>query len=485
MSLGECTGTSLHIEDAGLFSVNLVLGGDLKMWLIIPPSSQEALESRIREEFPADYTCSQQVRHRSVLIKPSQLDLWQIPYTIDWCGRSELIFTTPNSYHQVINCGPNFAESVNFELLDSPDDPEGYRWCGRKCSRFGTLRKIHFQLRQNPTNRKLGERKLEAQPSQNSSKHHPPGPDEEASSRQWIEYIQTLDLYAYKFPWDTTLDSKVVRMVGAVLSRGSIRDSFEVLRLVRHNDIPLSLRTIGGLDGVELAVKLTSIVEECVRHIKFDKFLFFFTQFHLACVMDNGRGERIRVETTLVDQVLKSLGWEKDEKNRRRLKSKVAFGKKVGISMGNFLGLLNFFPTSKKTPYGMSLTKYFGSTKEDQEAFRAYMEKNKVARMLSRVGEVFQSSLITVQHGEMQWEKIEGFDFLKATEEELILKLEQLILCHGTERERTRYKQGEACYRLPQSPDESLGQVLWILHLNNHRSAALPEISQMVLLFLV
>ena len=47
--------------------------------------------------------------------------------------------------------------------------------------------------------------------------------------------------------------------------------------------------------------------------------------------------------------------------------------------------------------------------------------------MLSRVGEVFQSSLITVQQVEMQWEEIADFDFLTATEEELILKLEQLI----------------------------------------------------------
>ena len=52
-------------------------------------------------------------------------------------------------------------------------------------------------------------------------------------------------------------------MVGTILSRDSIRDLFKVLRLVRHNDILLSLKIIGNLDDVDLAVKLTSIVEEC------------------------------------------------------------------------------------------------------------------------------------------------------------------------------------------------------------------------------
>ena len=45
------------------------------------------------------------------------------------------------------------------------------------------------------------------------------------------------------------------------------------------------------------------------------------------------------------DQVLERLGWEKGEKSRRRLRYKVEFGKNVGKSMGNFLGLLNFFLT--------------------------------------------------------------------------------------------------------------------------------------------
>ncbi|KAH9226518.1 hypothetical protein K456DRAFT_1798110, partial [Colletotrichum gloeosporioides 23] len=120
---GTCT--PMHIEDAGLPSVNMVRWGSPKTWLIIEPGSSRRLEefaasrtlggktSGGRRRSYGRKTCSQFIRHANILFSQETLDGWGIKYSIVVCKPGELIVTLPYTYHQVVNLGMNLAESTN------------------------------------------------------------------------------------------------------------------------------------------------------------------------------------------------------------------------------------------------------------------------------------------------------------------------------------------------------------------------------------
>ncbi|KAF2176016.1 JmjC-domain-containing protein [Zopfia rhizophila CBS 207.26] len=143
-----CPGSpaTLHIEDVRLGSVNLVLAGKLKVWLLIPPKEAKRLEKNMRRSHGKQWECSQDIRHLNTLVSPEELDRWGIEYYIEYCGPGEMIETRPGTYHQVLNMGANLAESVNIEFDDTPDMPADYKFCDESCPLRYPLRKDAFQL---------------------------------------------------------------------------------------------------------------------------------------------------------------------------------------------------------------------------------------------------------------------------------------------------------------------------------------------------
>ena len=101
--------TPMHIEDGGLGSVNLVVGGAPKLWLVISPADKEKLEEILCRFYKNSPTCLQRVRHFNVLISPSNLRDWGIRYQVKAYEPGELIFTVPNNYHQIVNQGMYLA----------------------------------------------------------------------------------------------------------------------------------------------------------------------------------------------------------------------------------------------------------------------------------------------------------------------------------------------------------------------------------------
>ncbi|KAF4310496.1 putative transcription factor jumonji aspartyl beta-hydroxylase protein [Botryosphaeria dothidea] len=123
----------LHVEDALLYSVNAVLTGASKLWLIIPPRARADLEARIRQNFEPTKPCSQFVRHQDIIIHPNLLEKWNIPYDIVRCKAGEVLVTVPGAYHEVLNSGANVAEAINFALDDWKGPGESYAWCQNCC----------------------------------------------------------------------------------------------------------------------------------------------------------------------------------------------------------------------------------------------------------------------------------------------------------------------------------------------------------------
>jgi hypothetical protein len=132
--ISQCdkTPATLHIEDGSLGSVNLLLAGAPKVWLFIPEREKSNFERCIGELYgPRRFSCSQEIRHHNAIVSPALLEKWRITYYLDYCLPGEMIVTRPNTYHQVLNMGPNVAESINIEFSDTPDMPVGYIWCKR------------------------------------------------------------------------------------------------------------------------------------------------------------------------------------------------------------------------------------------------------------------------------------------------------------------------------------------------------------------
>lgn len=135
--------TAIHIEDGCLGSVSIMLAGAPKVWLFIPPRHQQLFEDQIKSHFAGqvrelrkgeDRNCSQFLRHLGLLVSPDLLERWGIIYHLVACEAGELIVTLPGTYHQVLNAGPNYAESVNFAVgLDWNVVPADYQFCTRQC----------------------------------------------------------------------------------------------------------------------------------------------------------------------------------------------------------------------------------------------------------------------------------------------------------------------------------------------------------------
>ncbi|KAF9641777.1 putative transcription factor jumonji aspartyl beta-hydroxylase protein [Lasiodiplodia theobromae] len=145
------TATGMHVEDAWLCSINVVLAGAPKVWLMVPPRFQKALEAQVQNHLAADRPrsarrCSQSVRHMDALLSPLLLDSWGIPYDIVVCKAGQMVVTLPGTYHQVINAGPNYAQAINFAMPGWMGPPSGYRFCGKACPQSDAPTPEHFRV---------------------------------------------------------------------------------------------------------------------------------------------------------------------------------------------------------------------------------------------------------------------------------------------------------------------------------------------------
>ena len=131
------TASAMRTEDCDFQSANLLLYGQPQVWLSIDQSSKEKFEIMLSnlhsdDESLQNSRCSQWVRDLSILVPPALLDEYKIEYHIRICHPGQLIFTTPGAYHQMINLGPNCAESINFITERFPGVPTGYQLCTQK-----------------------------------------------------------------------------------------------------------------------------------------------------------------------------------------------------------------------------------------------------------------------------------------------------------------------------------------------------------------
>ena len=129
--------TGLHGEDAELGSISRFLGGNVKIWVLVPGSQRVQLETCVAcmLNIPAA-KCSQFVRQQNLMIPPSVLKSWNILFFVEMQYRDQdgevIVETFPGCYHYIYNSGANVAEAVN---CCEPNwfPPPLYRFCTRSC----------------------------------------------------------------------------------------------------------------------------------------------------------------------------------------------------------------------------------------------------------------------------------------------------------------------------------------------------------------
>lgn len=117
-----------HIEDANLYSINLIHFGAPKSWYGLSPAEAKRFEQFAAYKFPhAANACANFLRHKMSVISPKVLR--DHGFKVFECvhNAGEIMITLPEAYHSGFNHGFNVAESTNFA---TPRWPEaGRRVC--------------------------------------------------------------------------------------------------------------------------------------------------------------------------------------------------------------------------------------------------------------------------------------------------------------------------------------------------------------------
>ncbi|KAI9853270.1 MAG: Lysine-specific demethylase 4B [Vezdaea acicularis] len=141
----------LHSEDFGLDSINVVIEGCPKLWLIVYPHHKEKLESRLKHHLNIPAACSQFVRHYPIIIRPSLLREWEIDFSVALQEPKTLMLILYGAYHCGLNFGKNIAEACNCCINPKWFCPPTHRDCSSRAGcgsgrKFMTSRgmKINF-----------------------------------------------------------------------------------------------------------------------------------------------------------------------------------------------------------------------------------------------------------------------------------------------------------------------------------------------------
>ncbi len=102
------------LEIFGLKSAHFLHCGALRLTLIVQPRFSDILEARLAMHLNLEVKCSQFVQHRRMILPPSLLKQWNIPFSIVPQRPGDLLLIDHRAYHYSVNLGGNTVETVAF-----------------------------------------------------------------------------------------------------------------------------------------------------------------------------------------------------------------------------------------------------------------------------------------------------------------------------------------------------------------------------------
>jgi hypothetical protein len=311
------------------------MAGAEKHWIIVHQSSDEKLERRIRDQFPASRGCSQFVRHHNVTVGFRCLEKNGINYEIVCQRPGDVMVTLPGRvYHEVRNTGMNFAVAINYEFTGAPDDPADYVWCEngeRKCGRNVLTRQNFMPERgdrtmdtkdETPLTNKRKQQDFET--AKKRCKRHATLARRPVNSR----HVQT------SRPSCTTFLASVVvpiqeRLLEAVLGPTALHNCIALIQAWRSQLARIELAPAASNRIARLAVSDARI--RLAQHRTWLGALHMKTaRYAFASDMGSRRHGALRLDGSVYDQVLKAQGFgSATKKDREQLKARVKRATKI------------------------------------------------------------------------------------------------------------------------------------------------------------
>ncbi|PTB57007.1 hypothetical protein M431DRAFT_506746 [Trichoderma harzianum CBS 226.95] len=113
---GKFAGTAFHKEDCDLRSMEVVIYG-YRLWMIISTQDTKRFEEWVRRFWGENAGHSDQwLRRLNLILPPSMLKAANIEFNLICAGPGDMVVTSPNQYHYVINMTTSLAAAVNFLL---------------------------------------------------------------------------------------------------------------------------------------------------------------------------------------------------------------------------------------------------------------------------------------------------------------------------------------------------------------------------------
>lgn len=405
------TFTSMHEENVRLPSLNLLRSGGYKFWLVVKPADREKLECCMRREFQMA-TCSQALHHLSYLISPTKLDEWEISYSLPYTKPGEALVTLPGALHQVLNGSTNYAISINFSHSSSFTIPRDYIFCTDKCDPHA-ITEAHLQVReQQPLAEAHGNKvarqsrqKLAVQPLARTQSNAIPNeiqscdpvPPKTAGTKR------KLPLYE-RPPKSRKVTPEIESLLKAVCGKGA---SLRVCALIHSWRDPSE--SLFKADKDITAVHLVQTIERLKTQL--DGFLCRFLQVKLAEIIDNGKSDRTRADSGVIDNLMEKLQWDKTK--RHKLHYHLREGRQWKKIVGDFNGLLCLMPSSLLDQQGtedlrISGRMYQDLSDEDIRAFHILLESNEFIQPMCQMGRTFQESIWTNKEVPLfRWESVD------------------------------------------------------------------------------
>ena len=112
-----------HLEDSNCFSINIMLSGKPKYWIIVKPADADRFEMMMSIIISYEVKCKDVLRHKVALVTTDVLDEYDIGYTLVVQEPGQVIITMPRSYHMIWNSSFNLNIAQN--LIGKSWFPEG------------------------------------------------------------------------------------------------------------------------------------------------------------------------------------------------------------------------------------------------------------------------------------------------------------------------------------------------------------------------
>ena len=129
--------TAIHIEDCLLDSVNILLWGAPKFWLIVSHEFRRDVEKHLKHVLMsrpdcrnAWDRCENVTFHKNIVVTPAWLRNHGIPYQIIVQNLGDIVFVRSGALHQVVNVGNNICVAVNVGTRDWNIRAEAFSRCG-------------------------------------------------------------------------------------------------------------------------------------------------------------------------------------------------------------------------------------------------------------------------------------------------------------------------------------------------------------------